>query len=237
MLEGRVARIWVAILALLALPGGARAMSDTIFQLSYGESAKTIPVTVVYPSDYDAEKTYPVILSLPPGAGDAHMVDVAVHNFASQSKPRGYVMLVPEILGPTLEKDGGALVEAIFAWMAANLKFDAERVVLVGQSNGGIGAFYLAIAAPERFCSMVVLPGVYRGPSEDLDRLEGKPVRLLVGEHDGPWTEGAQKMHDKLEEVGALPQLDIFEGQGHVMNFDPEDFFRWIDESCGMGDQ
>ena len=119
----------------------------------------------------------------------------------------------------------------IFTWMDENLNYDKEKVVLIGQSNGGIGAFHTIISQPERFHSLIALPGVYQGPVENLQKLENKNVWLIVGGQDGGWRTASEKMHEVLTGLNVQSRLNVLPGQGHVLNFNPADIFDWIEKN------
>ncbi len=96
------------------------------------------------------------------------------------------------------------MLNAVFAWMDENLQYDKQRVTLAGQSNGGLGAFFVARMQPERFQSIVVLPGAF-GAEGSLDMLRGKPIWLLVGERDTQWVELSKRTRDLLMLGGPSP--------------------------------
>jgi pimeloyl-ACP methyl ester carboxylesterase len=114
--------------------------------------------------------------------------------------------------------------------MDRNVSYDPERMALVGQSNGGLGAFHVARVRPDWFTTMVVMPGGYGGRGE-LDMLEGMPVLLAVGEQDAGWVQLTHNTRDLLRLAGAEPTVSIVPGAGHVFPYDPEKLFDWIQAS------
>ncbi|MFQ5399143.1 MAG: hypothetical protein ACE5E7_06040 [Anaerolineae bacterium] len=93
------------------------------------------------------------------------------------------------------------------------------RFHLAGVSNGGISAFRIAINQPERFHSMLVIPGMLRTEDDfqKLDRLAKLPVAMFVGENDTAWLAQMQAAQTRLAELGGDVFLEIVPGEGHVI--------------------
>lgn len=193
----------------------------------------TIEVALVRPDNEGAEP-HPVLLALPWGAGTPELADAFVRRYwAEEPAARGYYVVSPAVYGPSLMDDADAILDALFAWMDANLDADLETVALVGASNGGRGAFHAAIADPERFDAMLVLPGQYTGDASNLAGLAGMPIRMIVGEFDSTWVNATRATEVALESVGIMPTVDIAGAQGHVMDLLASGLVGWIDESLG----
>lgn len=196
--------------------------------LAYGRG-QSLSLTVVLPIGYSASMEYPLIFALPPGPGTLDMVDAFLRNYwLDEADLRGYILVSPAVFGPGLETSGREVVGAVFEWMEGNLSYDRSRVTLTGQSNGGLGAFHLARVAPDRFVSIVVMPGGY-GSGGDLGVLAGKPVLLAVGERDSQWVQLSQYTRDLLVLAEAKPQVDVVPGAGHVFPYSPKSLFDWIE--------
>ena len=197
--------------------------------LTYGDSQQ-LPTTVILPDGYASNVKYPVVLAFPPGPGTQGMVEAFLSNYwIQEGNRRGYILVSPAVLGPRLESVGRGVVEAVFAWMDENLSYDPARVTLAGQSNGGLGAFHVARIAPEKFNSIVVMPGGY-GSAGDLGQLQGKPVLLAVGELDTRWVQLSHHTRDLLVLAGAQPRVDIIPGAGHVFPYPTGQLYDWIEE-------
>ncbi len=198
--------------------------------LNYG-AGQSLSLTVVLPVGYRADTEYPLVVALPPGPGTPDMVNAFLGNYwLEQADRRGYILVSPAVLGSSLENSASAVVDAVFNWVDENLSYDAARVTLAGQSNGGIGAFHVARAEPDRFGSIVVMPGGY-GAAGDLAQLGGKPVLLAVGERDTQWVVLTNRTRDLLVLAGAEPQVDIVPGAGHVFPYPTDSLFDWIERS------
>ncbi|MBI3924021.1 MAG: hypothetical protein HY319_00620 [Armatimonadetes bacterium] len=218
------------LLLMLLLAGPGLAQQPVQGELRLGQNR--VPVTVFAPDGYQRGETPPVLVTLPPGPGDASMVQANLQNYWwKEGLARGYLVVAPEIFGRSLDRDAGAFVDRLFGWLDGQFTYDRRRVALTGQSNGGIGAFYLAVARPQRFGCVLVIPGQYLGDPGDLRTLRGKPVWMLLGEQDDPerWLEPSKATFAALQSAGARAKLDVLQKQGHVPRVAPARLYDWID--------
>ncbi len=225
---------WIAGLVLTVLLGlwglNMEAGERRNVTLNYG-AGQSVSLTVVLPLGYTEAAEYPLVFALPPGPGNVDMVNAFLGNYwLDEADRRGYILVSPAVFGPGLETSARSVVEAIFEWVDANLSYDAARVTLAGQSNGGLGAFHVARVDPDRFGSIVVMPGGY-GSSGDLVQLAGKPVLLTVGERDTQWVNLTRRTRDLLVLAGAEPRVDVIPGAGHVFPYPADTLFDWIELS------
>ena len=226
-LELRTAPLLIGVLA--ASVGASAATREDVTLTTDGGLRFTM--AVIKPEIWTPNSALPVIFALPPGAGDMNMVNAFLRNYwLEEADRRGYIIVSPAVVGRNLETTAGDVLDTAFAWMDRNLSYDSGRMALVGQSNGGLGAFHAARARPELFTSMVVMPGGYRGQGS-LDMLAGKPILLTVGERDASWVELTHDTRDLLRLAGAEPRVDIVPGAGHVFPYSPETLFDWIEQA------
>ncbi|MEM7417517.1 MAG: hypothetical protein AAF389_18650 [Gemmatimonadota bacterium] len=184
--------------------------------------------------DNEGGQDHPVVFALPWGSGSADLVSSFIQRYwLTEPGARGYYVMAPEILGPSLETDANDVLPAIFAWMDAEFTYDDENVAIVGASNGGRGLFYAAVAQPDRFQALLGLPAMYQRDPSNLSVLDGKPIRLIVGELDTPWRDGVEQTRVALEQVGITPEIDIAGTQGHVLDLQPAGLMDWIDNALG----
>ena len=208
-------------------------------EITYASAARgekvTVVVTVALPGDYDKAKAYPLLLALPPGPGTQQMVDAVMGNyFQKEGSARGFVVVSPAVQGQTLQKDAAAMTAALFAYLDANVSYDASRVTLAGASNGGLGAFFVAAAEAKRFNALVALPGGYPGQARQLAGWRGKSVWMMAGEKDTSWVRLARATKALLEREKATVTLDILPGQGHVLQIDPQALYDWIQKQPAL---
>lgn len=187
-------------------------------------------MAVVKPAIWTPESSLPVIVALPPGTGDLNMVNAFLRNYwLEEADRRGYIIVSPTVMGRNLEMTARDVLDTAFGWMDENVSYDRSRMVLAGQSNGGLGAFHVARVRPQWFTSVIVMPGGYGGQGT-LDMLTGKHVLLAVGETDTNWVQLTHTTRDLLRLSGAEPRVDVVPGAGHVFPYPPEALFDWIEQ-------
>lgn len=229
----RLARGLLPALVLVGCLEGEPLPGQTIEWNVVPTPAGELNVALVRPDDEGSQR-HPVVMALPWGAGSAELVEGFIFQYwLTEAPARGYYVVSPEIRGPTLEGTGGQILPALFEWMETELSVDTEQIVLVGASNGGRGAFFAALAAPDRFQAILTLPGMYRGPVAPLARLSGIPIWMLVGERDTDWVTGTRETVLALESQGITAEVDVVPGQGHVLRLDPARLMDWLDEVLG----
>jgi dienelactone hydrolase len=193
---------------------------------------KQVALSVVRPAEEEEGKTYPAVVTLPPGMGCAAMVKVNLETYWQDEAPkRGYYVLCPKLLGISLDRDAAPMGKALFAWMEENLAVDGTRVHVAGASMGGLSVFHMALAHPKRFQALIGLPGGFQGDGAKLRPLKGKPVWLIVGENDTQWKSLSERTKEGLDRVGAKAELKVLEGQGHFVKVSPSELFDWIEKA------
>lgn len=181
----------------------------------------------------DPQKSYPVLLALPPGNQDERMVEAGLAQYwEAEALARGWVVVSPvESGGQALFRDTEALFGALMDHIASRVSVEGGTFHVAGASNGGRLAFRVATLLPERVESVVVLPG-YPPQREDLERLNvlaGKQVTMYVGEDDQQWVDESKRTHKRLLELGVKAALRILPGEGHVLHLDPGKLFDDLD--------
>lgn len=173
-----------------------------------------------------------VVIAFPWGRGDAGLLAGLVETYWNRAAPaRGYAVVGVETYGPGLDAGAERLMPALLAWIRANLPGAEGRVVLTGASAGGIGVFHAALAAPNQVHAILAMPG-RADESLPLGPLAGTPVRLLVGELDGRWVSGSESTARRLQQAGALVELEIVPGQGHVLRVPQVELADWIERTA-----
>ena len=200
-----------------------------IHNVSY-RRGKSVKLTVELPAGYSNQKKYPLIFALPPGPGNARMVTAGMNAWRGASQ-KGYIVISPEVFGPSLGKTAEELVAGIFTWMNKNLSYDKTNVTLSGVSNGGIGSFFVAVAHPKKFSNILLWPGGIQGKANNLKVLKGKPVWLIIGGKDKAWIQMGQATKKALDQVGAKTRLNILPGQGHVVKIPLKERLQWIESA------
>lgn len=196
------------------------------------------PVNLKYamtmPAGYDAEKSYPAVLALPPGPQTEQMVDLAHQAYWDFAEQRGWIVVSPVAPEGRLFFDGAeALIPALLEDIRKRFKVEGNAFHVAGISNGGIAAFRVAENDPALFCSLFALPGLPGNDAdfERLDRLAAIPVEMVVGEDDARWAERMGKTEARLRELGSPVALSVLPGVGHVIaqSFTAPELFDKLD--------
>lgn len=234
MLQGPLYQMLCLLGSAFALGGCGRAIAPQESAIEWHRvpwTQGTLNVALVRPES-DGSGPHPVIFALPWGSGDAQLVESFIRSYwLTEPTARGYYVIAPEVRGSSLADTAGEVIPAIFQWMEETLSFDADRVALVGASNGGRGIFFAALSQPDRFRALIGLPGQYSGDPANLAVLVGKPIWLIVGETDDSWVAGTDATVSALASHGITAEVLVAPGQGHVMSLDPRRLLDWIDEA------
>ncbi|MBI2940346.1 MAG: hypothetical protein HYY04_07880 [Chloroflexi bacterium] len=108
---------------------------------------------------------------------------------------------------------------------------DAAKVHIAGVSNGGLVAFALMLARPDRFATLLGAPGSFsrQDPAAWARALAGRAVFNGVGSNDDGWKSEVKATHDALVAAGVESVYVEFAGQGHIVGeaFDESVFFEF----------
>ena len=198
-----------ALLVALLSPPAHSKQSDTAKLLDYEVAGK---------SDTDGPR--PVLLALPPGNQSRQLVEAVERLYwRTEAERLGWTVISP--VAPRGESLSGPNIRRVLELVAHVEKtYDVEdgRVHVAGASNGGRTALQLALAQPERFASLSLLPGMQEGISrEQIETLTRLPIAMYVGGNDRGWRLPMQAMADELTELGHPPAVfRVFEGEGHT---------------------
>ena len=151
----------------------ARPRRDYIPRVFTNATGSTIPYRLLMPKNYDAKKTYPLVIFLH-GAGErgTNNTDQLKHGtslfaqpenrekfpcfvFAPQCPKNQFWALPPSLFGPNTPPSGNAMPLALGALADLQKKFsvDPQRLYLTGLSMGGFGTWDCIIRFPKRFAA------------------------------------------------------------------------------------
>lgn len=179
-----------------------------------------IEYAVTTPPDFDAAKEYPVLLAMPPGGQDHDVTDQLMRSlWSEEARKRGWVVISPVAPGQLYFDGAERYIPELLDATAKTYRPAGGRYFLAGISNGGLSAFRIILNTPERFRSLLVLPGV---PPTDADKqrlaeLKDIPVAMFVGENDSGWREGSEETQRILTGLGGRATLELAPGEGHII--------------------
>ena len=121
------------------------------------------------------------------------------------------------------------LVDALIDELLAGYRIDPDRVVLVGHSMGGYGAWYLAHRYPRRFAAVAPMSGP--GVSWWTYRPRDVPFWVFHGAQDEAVpVEESEEMVRTLEEIGGDVRFTRYPEGGHAIRepFDGDELYDWL---------
>lgn len=170
------------------------------------------------------------IVAFPWGSGNFELVLSLMDAYWDEAAiEAGYAVLGVEVFGPGMDSFGDDIMTAILELVGVRYPSAVDDIVVTGASNGGVGAFYAALAAPDRVTGILTIPGQFTGEAADLPALAGIPTRLLVGELDTDWVSASEATLSALEGAGVPATLGILPNQEHVLTIPQADLVTWLE--------
>jgi predicted peptidase len=190
-----------------------------------------LPYRLFVPKGYDPQQRYPLILWLhgAGGIGSDNAAQIAgdqvpgTHAWATPERQAEHpaFIVVPQSPGvwtSTSVPDLGphlAAVSRILDGLAVEFSIDPNRVYVLGQSNGGYGAWNLISNHPERFAAAVLVCPI-KGNLARAARAASLPIWIFLGSHDSPAiVEGSRAMVAALRAAGGQPRFTEYPDAGH----------------------
>ncbi len=181
----------------------------------------TISYTIVLPPNYSADQPYPLLLALPPGSQTPNMVAAGLDSYwQAGALANGWVVVSPVAPGGQLFFQGAeTYLPAFLETIAQRYPPEGDKFHLSGISNGGLSAFRIAGSHPERFHSLLVLPGYPPTPADEanLAQLLTIPVAMYVGANDSGWLRPMRETAAILNNQGGTVTLEIVPDEGHFI--------------------
>jgi predicted esterase len=190
---------------------------------------RSIPLHIVVPENTDPTLRLPLVLVLPPGRGNSEAVKGVLENYwEKEARKRNIIVVCPEMPAEKFARAAFRTVPTLLGYVFTHYPADRDRVVVAGNSNGGIGAFGCFVRCPDRFAGLLVFPGA---PMKQVDvprTLAGKSAYVLVGENDEEWVKKSEQLVAYLRKAGVNVEYEVLSGQGHALDISPDKLFDWI---------
>lgn len=209
-----------------AQPPAAGRTTNTL-DLGNGQS---LTYDLVLPDNFNPASSYPALLIFPPGNQDQNTVIAATSFVEPDCRTRGWVVLCPTAVnGQPYHHGGQKYVFPLLAHVQRSVRVEGGRWHVAGADTGGLSAFAVALESPERFRSIVTMPGYVATPAdrERLSVLKDMTVRMFVGSDDRvEWTDGTRQTLALARELGVDAQLSVRQAQPHhIRDLTPREVF------------
>jgi predicted esterase len=219
-----------------------RAARDFIPKLYDNKQGDTLRYRIMFPKDYDKDRTYPIIVCLhgSTGAGKDNAKQIVtclpaqiLSTMEMRDKYPAF-LFVPQ--APRGTSFGGftnlpgidsLMVEAMLD-LEATLSVDTTRRYVTGYSMGGFGAWNMICKWPELFAASVPMCG--KGDVEFAQRIKDKPIWAFHGAQDiNVPVSGSRDMIEAMKRVGGDPVYIEFPGRAHDITKDIREMPEWIE--------
>lgn len=172
---------------------------------------KTFNYTIQLPLNYDADKTYPVLV----GPSDAKSIKDESFYWQGVKDTQGWILVGYKIYNAT-NRTGE--IKALFEHLKTSYNVEGNKFHTVCFSANSAGIFDLVMKMPNYFTGITGMAGnPNNGNKEKLKQLKGVKVQFVVGDRDSYWMRSAKKSHELLQELGIKSTIEIIQNGEHVM--------------------
>lgn len=187
---------------------------------TFGNSeGDTLRYLLLKPQDYDTQKKYPLVISLPYGGYEAQAAQLLANdNYKTKYPAFLFVPYCPPGAGwggipnyPTIDT---LVFEAINALEKEVVGIDAKRRYVTGISRGGYGSWHFICTRPEMFAAAIPICG--GGDPTLASNIADVSVWAFHGEKDKyvP-VSGSRDMIEAINKAGGNPKYTEFPNEAH----------------------
>ena len=172
---------------------------------------KDFSYTIQLPLNYDASKTYPVLI----GPSEAEKNSDESFYFKNTKDSQGWILIGYRIYGAANRTDE---IKALFRHLKTSYNVEGNKFHTVCYSANSAGIFDLVMKMPSYFAGITGMAGNPNNSNkEKLKQLKGVKVQFVVGDRDPYWMRSAKKSLQLLQEIGVESSIEIIKGGEHVM--------------------
>ena len=212
----RPALIWLLVAAFAMGVDAQDERAPSGIQLGTHEPSST-RYTLAVPSDYDAERSVPLILALHFGGEvTPYYGRIILETLIEPAlRPLGALVVAPDCAyGAWAHPQCEAGVLSVLDQVEGEFTIDRTRTLITGYSRGGIGTWELGARHPDRFRAAVVMAG--RPPGSDIGESWGIPVHVLHARDDELMPVAQTVIFvEALQRRGTPVKLEILDGVTH----------------------
>tara|TARA_R110002073_G_scaffold108336_5_gene243463 strand:- start:35520 stop:36191 length:672 start_codon:yes stop_codon:yes gene_type:complete len=172
---------------------------------------KTLNYTILLPSNFDATKSYPVLV----GPSDTKLASDQSFYWRGTTDSQGWILIGYKIYGAS---DRIAEVKALLNHIKSTYRVEGNKFHTVCFSANSAGIFDLVMNMPEYFAGITGMAGNPNNRNKErLKKLKGVKVQFVVGDRDTYWMNSAKRSHQILRGIGVESSIEIIKNGQHVM--------------------
>ena len=234
---GNLKRSLAVAFVVIAIALAAQPASAEVLEKTGTFAGLRVTYKVVQPNEYDAAKTYPLVLVFTGGPQTLQIATSTIEaDWRAEAERRGYIVVAPASPNGELFFEGA---DRIFpAFLDQMLRdYHVGKVYVAGHSNGGLSAFHIAARYPKYFTTVIGYPGLLDGGDRALaNALKDKCLFMQVGDRDDGWKGPMQEEAKDLASRGFRVHITVEKNQVHRLKAQEIDLSRRLFdelESCG----
>jgi phospholipase/carboxylesterase len=192
-------------------------------------------VSIYVPEYYSDTVSWPVVIALHGGYG--HGRDF-IWTWLREARSRGFILLAPSSKGTTWsildpETDGNALIKMI-AFLKKHYRFDMDRILLTGISDGGTFSLQLCPAKDTPFTAFAPIAGVLA--PMNINGTKDKRIYWAHGALDWMFpVKTAKEAATALKSAGADVTLRVIDDLSHTYPREENDkILQWFDTKLAL---
>ena len=207
-----------AILA-LALLFAARPVFAELVEKTGRYGGLSLTYKVLLPLNYDAAKSYPVVLVFTGGPQQLRGAENTVNtDWRGEAEKRGYIVISPGTPdGSLFFENADRVFPEFLDAILRDHKVRGGKLHVAGHSNGGLSAFHVAAKYPQYFLTVTGYPGLLENQSDPARINVLKPMCLFmhVGDQDPSWASAMQMQYERLQKQGFKIRYAVERNQVH----------------------
>lgn len=169
-------------------------------------AGRKIPVRIILPEGYTANKSYPVLIG--PGLDNGNL-DMGCRYFGTQPKKQGWILVESSI-----HMEDRKAVRLLLDYLESN--YNTAKTFILGFSANSVDAFSIASIYSDRIDGIIGMPG---NPNiRSIQKHKNQQILMIVGERDTHWKKRAESAKVALEKAACQSELVIIPNGGHILD-------------------
>jgi poly(3-hydroxybutyrate) depolymerase len=173
---------------------------------------------VILPNNYDASKSYPMVLHFAGGSQNWRIVVSSTESdWREIAENNGYIVISPAAPNSELFfREGARVFPEFLEYILANYPVAGGKLHVTGHSNGGLSAFHIASLYPAYFISVTGYPGLLgNNNSDQFEALSSLCIFMHVGDGDPSWRSAMNAQFLAMQGLGYEVSFTVENNQVH----------------------